>query len=91
MAANQKGIDLVKEMVGKYGLEMVQAYMGHIQNAAAQAVRDLLRRLSVDKGLNAVDTVRAVDYMDDGSPIVLNLTIDRHQGSAVFDFEGNRM
>ena len=31
MAANQKGIQLVGELIGQYGLDVVQAYMGHIQ------------------------------------------------------------
>ncbi len=35
-----------------------------------------------------MDTVTAVDYLDDGSPIVLKLTIDRRDGSAIFDFNG---
>jgi 5-oxoprolinase (ATP-hydrolysing) len=35
-----------------------------------------------------VGTVRSKDYMDDGTPIELTITIDRVSGSAVFDFEG---
>jgi N-methylhydantoinase B/oxoprolinase/acetone carboxylase alpha subunit len=35
-----------------------------------------------------VGTVSAEDTMDDGSPIKLAVTIDRSDGSAVFDFEG---
>ena len=35
-----------------------------------------------------MDTVKAVDYLDDGSPISLALTIDRSKGSAHFDFTG---
>lgn len=31
VAANQKGIQLVGELIGQYGLDVVQAYMGHIQ------------------------------------------------------------
>lgn len=31
---------------------------------------------------------QAVDYMDDGSAIALNITIDPATGSATFDFEG---
>lgn len=31
VAANQKGIQLVGEIIGQYGLDVVQAYMGHIQ------------------------------------------------------------
>lgn len=88
VAANQKGIELVLEMVDYYGLEVVQAYMRHVQDSAEEAVRNSLRELSKSKGLKQVDTVRAVDYLDDGSPIVLELTIDRRDGSAVFDFEG---
>lgn len=39
VAANQKGIQLVGELIGQYGLDVVQAYMGHIQvcRAAARA------------------------------------------------------
>ena len=35
-----------------------------------------------------VGTVAAEDTMDDGTPICLAVTIDRSDGSAVFDFEG---
>ena len=31
VAANTKGIALVKELIGEYGLPVVQAYMRHIQ------------------------------------------------------------
>jgi 5-oxoprolinase (ATP-hydrolysing) len=88
VAANQKGIELVLEMVAHYGLDVVQAYMGHVQDAAEAAVRNRLTELSRAKGLKEKDTVRAVDYLDDGSPIVLSLTIDRSDGSAGFDFAG---
>ena len=30
----------------------------------------------------------AMDYMDDGSPIKLKITIDANKGEAIFDFEG---
>jgi N-methylhydantoinase B/oxoprolinase/acetone carboxylase alpha subunit len=36
-----------------------------------------------------VGTISAEDTMDDGSPIKLAVTIDRSDGSAVFDFEGS--
>lgn len=48
----------------------------------------MLRELSLSQGLSEVGTVHASDYMDDGSLIQLKLTIDRVNGSAVFDFEG---
>ena len=48
----------------------------------------MLRELSNSRGLKEVDTVKAVDRMDDGSVIKLALTIDRKDGSAIFDFTG---
>ena len=94
VAANQRGIDLLLEMVEHYssedvpGLPVVQAYMYHIQNNAEEAVRNMLKELSEREGLAEVDTVAAKDYLDDGSEIVLHLTIDRRDGSAIFDFTG---
>jgi 5-oxoprolinase (ATP-hydrolysing) len=88
VAANQKGIELLLEMVNRYSLDVVQAYMDHVQNAAEDAVHHRLREFSMNRGLAEKDTVRAVDYLDDGSPIALALTIDRAAGNAVFDFTG---
>jgi 5-oxoprolinase (ATP-hydrolysing) len=34
------------------------------------------------------DSVSAIDYLDDGTPIALTVHIDRSKGSAVFDFTG---
>jgi 5-oxoprolinase (ATP-hydrolysing) len=34
------------------------------------------------------DPVQAVDYLDDGSPICIKITIDPTTGSAEVDFEG---
>ena len=88
VAANQKGIDLILEMVDYYSLEVVQAYMLHVQETAEEAVRTSLAEVSRSRGLAERDTVRATEYLDDGSPIALALTIDRSDGSAVFDFTG---
>ena len=88
VAANQRGVDLLLEMVEHYSLEVVQAYMHHIQTNAEEAVRSMLKALSVREGLAEVDTVKANDFLDDGSEIVLLLTIDHREGSAIFDFTG---
>ncbi len=88
VAANQKGIDLILEMVDHYGLKVVQAYMLHVQETAEEAVRASLCELSRSRGLAAEETVTATEYLDDGSPIRLTLSIDRNNGSAVFDFTG---
>ncbi|ELR11567.1 5oxoprolinase [Acanthamoeba castellanii str. Neff] len=88
VAANNKGIHLVGELIEEYGLEVVQAYMFHVQNNAEQAVREMLRTLSEEHGLDPVDHLYAEDFMDDGTPIRLKITIDRNDGTAVFDFAG---
>ena len=88
VAANRKGIELVGEMVDAYSLEVVRAYMGYIQDNAETAVREMLKRISKDRGLAQKDTIRAEDFLDNGSPIRLALTIDRKSGTAVFDFSG---
>ncbi|KAI8808820.1 Hydantoinase B/oxoprolinase-domain-containing protein [Cladochytrium replicatum] len=84
VAANHKGILLVKSLIEEYGLEVVQAYMLHIRENAEIAVRDLLRKVHAKYG----PVLTSIDYMDDGSPINLTITIDPSTGSARFDFSG---
>uniref|UniRef100_A0A2K5E207 5-oxoprolinase, ATP-hydrolysing n=1 Tax=Aotus nancymaae TaxID=37293 RepID=A0A2K5E207_AOTNA len=89
VAANQKGIQLVGELIGQYGLDVVQAYMGHIQANAELAVRDMLRAFGTSRQAQGLPLeVSSEDHMDDGSPICLSVQINLRQGSAVFDFSG---
>jgi 5-oxoprolinase (ATP-hydrolysing) len=88
VAANQRGIYLLQEIIEHWTLGVVQAYMKHIQDNAEESVRLMLQELSALKGLPEVGTIQAIDYLDDGSPICLALTIDRRDGSAYFDFAG---
>jgi 5-oxoprolinase (ATP-hydrolysing) len=74
--------------VNEYGLDVVMAYMGHIQTCAEVAVRDMLRAFSRREGMKEIDVAVAEDFLDDGTPIRLSVTIDRPNGSAVFDFSG---
>ena len=85
IAANHKGIQLLNDLVEEWSLETVQTYMTHIRENAELSVRNLLRRVAAIQ--NATE-LHAIDYMDDGSPIELHITIDPQTGSAVFDFEG---
>uniref|UniRef100_A0A0W0FHD3 Putative Hydantoinase B/oxoprolinase n=1 Tax=Moniliophthora roreri TaxID=221103 RepID=A0A0W0FHD3_MONRR len=84
IAANRKGIELIYSMIEEYGLATVQEYMIHIRNNAELAVRSLLKRHASIYGAK----LHAIDYMDDGSPIELSITIDPEAGFAIFDFEG---
>ncbi|XP_076766282.1 5-oxoprolinase isoform X2 [Xylocopa sonorina] len=89
IAANHKGSLLVNELIDIYGLDVVQAYMGHIQHNAEVAVRDMLK--SVGKWLlvqTGTTKASAIDYLDDGSPIKFLLNIDTDKGEAVCDFTG---
>ncbi|MDM8523881.1 hydantoinase B/oxoprolinase family protein [Desulfococcaceae bacterium HSG8] len=91
VAANQKGIELVLEMVDYWGADVVQAYMRHVRGAAEEAVRNSLSVVSRQSPVatnNGQLTTIAEDYLDDGSLIALKLTIDRRDGSAIFDFTG---
>ena len=85
VSANQKGISLIEALIAEYGEETVQFYMVAIQDNAELQVRNLLR--TVSKRFEGKD-LSAVDFMDDGSPIRLKVTIDGGKGEAVFDFEG---
>ena len=85
IAANQKGINLISMLIEDYGEEVVQFYMRNIQDNAELSVRNLLK--DVSKRFKGQD-LSAVDYMDDGSPIKLKISIDAGKGEAVFDFEG---
>ncbi|KAK8206535.1 hypothetical protein M8818_004368 [Zalaria obscura] len=85
IAANQKGINLISTLIEDYGEDVVQFYMRNIQDNAELSVRNLLK--DVHKRFEGKD-LSAVDYMDDGSPIKLKVTIDAEKGEAVFDFTG---
>jgi len=82
IAANHKGIQLVSELITSYGLGVVQAYMTHIQKNAELAVRDMLRHIGQNTLERTGSTVlTAQEFMDDGSPITLRVTIDPESGN----------
>ena len=95
VAANRRGITLIKELIEQYGLDIVQAYMTYVQINAEGAVREMLKSVaarvtsqSPKFGAGDSVTIEEEDYMDDGSFIHLKLTIDPHKGEANFDFSG---
>ncbi|XP_055614300.1 5-oxoprolinase [Uranotaenia lowii] len=90
IAANQKGIQLVAELIDSYSLSVVQAYMGYMQQNAELAVRDMLREIAREAKLRTgCSVLDAVEFMDDGSPIRLRVSIDEHEGAAICDFSGS--
>ena len=89
IAANQRGIQLVTELIDAYGLDVVQAYMGHIQTNAEVAVRQVLKKFG-SKFAQEKDSVtsllKAQDLMDDGT--VINLEVKVRYKNADYDFWG---
>ncbi|MEV6318187.1 hydantoinase B/oxoprolinase family protein [Streptomyces sp. NPDC051776] len=79
IAANEKGIRELRRMIEEFGLDVVQAYMGHVQDNAEESVRRILAGL--DDGSYRYET-------DAGAVIRLDLRVDREARSAVLDFAG---
>ncbi|KAJ5668815.1 hypothetical protein N7462_009885 [Penicillium macrosclerotiorum] len=85
IAANKKGISLISALIEEYGEKIVLFYMSQIQENAELSVRNLLKEVSEKF---AGRDLSAIDYMDDGTPIQLKISINEQKGEAVFDFAG---
>lgn len=79
VAANYSGVRQLQRLVSRYSLPVVQAYMGHIQRAASEKMRLALRAI-------ADGTYSLTDYLDNGSPISVGITITGDK--ARVDFTG---
>jgi 5-oxoprolinase (ATP-hydrolysing) len=79
VAANEKGVAELAKMIALFGEEVVDAYMGHVQDNAAESVRRVLDRLA--DGSFTYE-------MDQGCSIVVKVTIDRQKREATVDFTG---
>ncbi|MGD9916274.1 MAG: hydantoinase B/oxoprolinase family protein, partial [Rhizobiaceae bacterium] len=80
IAANEKGVAELKKMVTHFGLDVVEAYMGHVQDNAAESVRRVLERLP--------DSSSYEYPTDTGQVIRVKITIDRSAREATVDFTG---
>ncbi len=79
VAANQKGVEELRKMVAHFGLEVVQAYMGHVQDNAEEAVRRVITAL------------RDGEYtyqLDNGAQVQVAIRVDHASRSATVDFSG---
>ena len=80
VAANSAGANELRKLVKEYGLDVVQAYMGHIQDNAAEAVRRALEDL--DDGAFSLE-------LDSGAQVHVAVTIDKAARTACIDFTGS--
>jgi 5-oxoprolinase (ATP-hydrolysing) len=79
IAANQKGVDELRNMVAHFGLDVVQAYMKHVQDNAEESVRRVITALK-----DGAYEVR----LDNGALIKVAIRVDRSGRSAEIDFTG---
>ena len=79
IAANEKGVRELRNMVSHFGLDVVLAYMGHVQDNAEACVRAVIDRLSDG----------SFEYeMDFGARIRVAITVHPETRSATIDFTG---
>ncbi|MEP0453487.1 MAG: hydantoinase B/oxoprolinase family protein, partial [Roseibium sp.] len=79
IAANEKGTQELRKMVGHFGLDVVQAYMNHVQDNAEESVRRVISAL----------TDSEYEYpTDQGSTIKVKITVDKESREATVDFTG---
>lgn len=79
IAANEKGVQELQNIIQQYGLSTVQAYMGYVQDNAEASVR------------RAIDVLRDGSFscnLDTGEIIKVTVTINRETRSAKIDFTG---
>lgn len=86
-AANEKGVQELNKMVRQFGLEVVRAYMEHVQNNAEEAVRRVLDALRPGQFKYRMDDSVEADENQD-SVICVNISIDKVGRSATIDFTG---
>ncbi|MFT0546764.1 hydantoinase B/oxoprolinase family protein [Allopusillimonas ginsengisoli] len=79
IAANEKGVQELRRMVNEFGLDVVHAYMDHVQDNAEEAVRQVIGVLQDGK----------FEYeLDNGAVIRVAVRVDAATRSADIDFTG---
>ncbi len=79
IAANQKGVEELGKMVEHFGVEVVAAYMKHVQDNAEESVRRVVTALK-DGSFESP--------LDNGAVIKVAITVDQARREATIDFTG---
>jgi len=79
IAANEKGVQELRRMVDQFGLDVVQAYMRHVQDNAEESVRRVITRLR-----DGQFTLP----LDNGAQIRVAIRVNAQERSAEIDFTG---
>ncbi len=80
VAANEKGVQELGRMVEHFGLDVVRAYMNHVQANAEESVRRVLGVLKDGKFELP---------LDNGALIKLSISIKKDKRTATIDFRGS--
>jgi 5-oxoprolinase (ATP-hydrolysing) len=80
IAANEKGVQELRKMVDQFGLDVVQAYMRHVQDNAEESVRRVITKLK-DGSFTLL--------LDNGARIKAAIRVNAADRSAVIDFSGS--
>ncbi len=79
IAANEKGAHELRKMVDHFGLDVVSAYMRHVQDNAEESVR------------RVIDVLKDGEFaceMDNGARVKVRIAIDKSARGARIDFTG---
>ncbi len=79
IAANEKGVQELRRMVEQFGLDVVQAYMRHVQDNAEESVRRVITRLK-----DGAFTLP----LDNGAQIQVAVRVNASERKAEIDFTG---
>ncbi|MGA8786431.1 MAG: hydantoinase B/oxoprolinase family protein [Polaromonas sp.] len=79
IAANEKGVQELRKMVDQFSLNVVLAYMSHVQDNAEESVRRVITRLK-----NGSFTLP----LDNGAQVKVAIRVDTQARSAEIDFTG---
>jgi len=79
IAANEKGVQELHKMIAHFGLDVVQAYMGHVQDNAAESVRRVI---------DALHDSEFETRTDQGAVIRVKISVDHENREATLDFTG---
>ncbi|MDD2926509.1 hydantoinase B/oxoprolinase family protein [Rhodoferax sp.] len=79
IAANEKGVQELRKMVDQFGLDVVQAYMRHVQDNAEESVRRVITRLKDGQFTLA---------LDNGAQIQVAIRVNAQERTAEVDFTG---
>ncbi len=82
IAACEKGVQELHRMVRHFGLDVVEAYMRHVQDNAEEAVRRVLGVLK--DGSFSYE-------MDNGAVVKVAISIDHKERRAIIDFTGSSL